>query len=474
MAGQAEFGVHDVRYYGARGDGVTDDTAAIRAALAAASTYGGTLLLPAGTYIVAPAVADGNVFSFAGATLKVIGAGAGSSVLKIKDGALPYRAVIDGSGSKVGVRVEGVAFDHNINNNPLTTEAALLTGPRFSCEIAGSDIVIRDCEVRNASSLNDFYLSGTGVKVEHCRWVNCGDDPTHLDHDSSGIYFPVNGGRVVGCEFVGSAGLPGTRTAIETHGSNLIVRDNVIRSYSKGMNIVGYAAAEETNIIIAHNAIDGAGQGMQLWSNAYGGHTTGYGLDGVLVEGNTIRLARADVWGAASGNYVCGIAVYPSGDLNVRGLKVRGNVIVGTIEDEAITSNHASCGIGWFSNADKVLEDSDISENTIIGMPLSAIRLSCGIKNCLVERNLIRNCGNTLDAECPQSYQTPIFVGATTVDGFALEGNKVMDSFAVTRIVTAAVLASSGARTNALNVTNNEAWILGDGVIYTGTGFAWV
>ncbi len=41
----------DVRSFGAKGDGATDDTASIRAAIKAASPSGGTVLLPPGTYI---------------------------------------------------------------------------------------------------------------------------------------------------------------------------------------------------------------------------------------------------------------------------------------------------------------------------------------------------------------------------------------------------------------------------------------
>jgi hypothetical protein len=465
---------HDVRRYGARGDGVTDDTRAIWAAIYAAQSTGGTVYVPAGTYIVRAAAENGNVFSFTGASLRIVGAGRAASILKVGDSSPAYRAILDGNGVKAGVLLQGIGFDHNVANNPLTTEEALSTAPRFSAEIAGSDIVIRDCGVTNASSLNDFYLNGSGILVENCRWTNCGDDPTHLSHDRSAIYLVASGARILGCEFVGTGSEPSIRTAIETHGRDILVQGNWIENHSKGMNISGIADEDSTNVVVSHNRIVGASHGIILWSNSKDAHTSGYGLDGLVVEGNTIRLVRADVWGALSGNGVAGIAVYPSADLDIRALKIRGNTIHGTIETDEIASNHASCGIGWFSNADKVLHDSDISENTIIGMPLSGIRLSCGIKNCLVERNLLRDCGNTLDDECPESYQTPIFVGATTVDGFALEGNKVMDSFAVTRIVTAAVLASSGARTNALNVTNNEAWILGDGVIYTGTGYAWL
>lgn len=43
---------YDVRHYGAKGDGTTDDTAAINAAIAAANATGGVVHMPAGTYKV--------------------------------------------------------------------------------------------------------------------------------------------------------------------------------------------------------------------------------------------------------------------------------------------------------------------------------------------------------------------------------------------------------------------------------------
>ena len=42
----------DVRAFGAQGDGVTDDTDAVRAGIDAASKSGRTLLLPQGTYLI--------------------------------------------------------------------------------------------------------------------------------------------------------------------------------------------------------------------------------------------------------------------------------------------------------------------------------------------------------------------------------------------------------------------------------------
>src|SRR5213593_1661413 len=63
----------DVRAYGAKGDGVTDDTAAIQAAVTAAA--GGVLQCPAGTYLVVGTIAvTGN--------LRILGAGKGTTIFK--------------------------------------------------------------------------------------------------------------------------------------------------------------------------------------------------------------------------------------------------------------------------------------------------------------------------------------------------------------------------------------------------------
>lgn len=54
----------NVRDFGAKGDGTTDDTAAIQAALDAASTRGiSAVLFPTGTYKVSATTADSNFFA---------------------------------------------------------------------------------------------------------------------------------------------------------------------------------------------------------------------------------------------------------------------------------------------------------------------------------------------------------------------------------------------------------------------------
>ncbi|MCZ6674487.1 MAG: glycosyl hydrolase family 28-related protein [Verrucomicrobia bacterium] len=55
-------GVFNVKNFGAKGNGSTNDTAAIRAAIAEALKNGGTVYFPAGTYAVAPDPKAGHIF----------------------------------------------------------------------------------------------------------------------------------------------------------------------------------------------------------------------------------------------------------------------------------------------------------------------------------------------------------------------------------------------------------------------------
>lgn len=71
---------YDVKMYGARGDGVADDTAAIQAAINAAGPPGGVVWFPAGTYIVsAPLVWDRSTQVTAQNAPSLVGAGSGAT-----------------------------------------------------------------------------------------------------------------------------------------------------------------------------------------------------------------------------------------------------------------------------------------------------------------------------------------------------------------------------------------------------------
>jgi hypothetical protein len=81
--------VFDVREHGARGDGQTDDTAAIQAALTAAKEAGGgTVFVPEGTYIITAGPKRLDI----GSNTTLAGVGP-TSVIKVRVSLLPLHAL---------------------------------------------------------------------------------------------------------------------------------------------------------------------------------------------------------------------------------------------------------------------------------------------------------------------------------------------------------------------------------------------
>lgn len=92
--------VFDVKNYGAKGDGITEDQAAFASAIAAiASAGGGTLYIPRGKYILTKDTTGGNVSARGTieidgvSNIKIVGEGWQNTILKLKPG--DYRPIGD-------------------------------------------------------------------------------------------------------------------------------------------------------------------------------------------------------------------------------------------------------------------------------------------------------------------------------------------------------------------------------------------
>jgi polygalacturonase len=85
MTSTATTGEANVRDFGARGDGVTDDLKAFEAALAQLGSAGGTLVVPAGTYILKP-YRMGALELLGRSNITIAGDGMDQSILRIAPG----------------------------------------------------------------------------------------------------------------------------------------------------------------------------------------------------------------------------------------------------------------------------------------------------------------------------------------------------------------------------------------------------
>jgi hypothetical protein len=293
-----------------------------------------------------------------------------------------------------------------------------------------------------------------------------------LFHDASVIYVHAAGGGgiyIADNEFVGETiGAPGARTAIETHGSHAVVTRNLVKEMMKGANITGITTTDTTDVLVSQNTIEGALVGINLWSATYRGHTTGFGLDGVTVEGNGIELAGREAYGGAGALVEGGVIVTRSSlsdaydEMDIRNLRILNNTISHPLEASFVRNAGASMGIGWLSQDDKTILDSQIEGNSIVNFPMAGIRLSCGVKNMRIRKNILIKAGSTLDSSHTVAYRTPIFVWGAPVEGLEISDNLIVDDNDTTRIVYGVYLGlESGYARGGIEMFDNAVRVAG-------------
>jgi hypothetical protein len=181
LFGTAPLNVKDSRF-GATGDGSTDDTAAVQAALDAVPAAGGSVYFPPGTYIV-------QNLRVASSTA-VTGAGIGATVLKLKNNATvitttywPYNdhryIMVNKGATTTGaseITIQGIEFDGNVANNVAVEQ----TGCVALCGVQKS--FVTDCYFRDVRAEGVILMVNTpgtiveneDVHIENCILYNCG------------------------------------------------------------------------------------------------------------------------------------------------------------------------------------------------------------------------------------------------------------------------------------------------------------
>jgi hypothetical protein len=458
----------NVVQYGAKGDGVTDDTVAIQAALNAAPSTGAVIWFPRGTYKVSISAGDTTrkiALNVLKQNITLQGDSAGASVIKLADNQGDYRAIIgdnttSGTTDLSGLAVRHLTFDQNSAGNVIT-----LVGPgdplfqgmaryviRFN---TGSKAVIENCQFLNTDNVNTIGLNGdavTDVAVRNCLFSNVGANSP--SHDHSSIYTHCDRAEISGNTFLG--GGVSARTAIETHGSSQYVHNNTIKNFQKLANITGVSVSSLI-AVVRDNIGVGLASGIVIWSQTYAGNNSGWGIEDVLISGNMIEIDM-NQW-AAVATYKTGIYLDPGSNLPTRNVSIRGNSIkYKTFNTVPTALDDKSAGIQWYRSAPLVGSDVNltIEENSIDSPPASGLYLnpqSTSTKRLSVQRNSILNTGTGDSPNFSSSFKGGILVIGAYEDT-QVSRNRIIDD-RVTHVTSSGVYAALVTSTVNCEATDN-------------------
>lgn len=166
--------VVDVKAYGAKGDGVTDDAPAIRSAIAAAAAAGGGIIYyPPGTYLLKTLTTgyDGgrDIFFEIKSNIAHVGTGYGSH-LKVDDG---LSATHDWHVFYTKNDVENIGFynlriDNNSQNNPIPSSTVRATWQIAAYACAITNLTVDSVWFENNSGRNCVYTLPNANKSGTC------------------------------------------------------------------------------------------------------------------------------------------------------------------------------------------------------------------------------------------------------------------------------------------------------------------
>jgi len=421
----ATYGV-SVKSTGAVGDGTTNDTVAIQAAIDASISAGiRRVLIPDGTYIIG---GSGDMLT-ATKGIELYGTG----TIKVRNGNGPWKSMFSTAlNDASGMHIHGITWDGNATNNqPVVGDVVGGHYPAATRRIMvrvdnGVGVTVENCTFYDHDGEWCFISASNGVaadiKVLDNQFLKIGNlvDPA-LAHDHSTIYIDAVGFEVAGNTFSAyEAGVTtgpisfGAISNIDTHGPGQNIHHNTTIGYLYAGQLSTSPYRPNIGIEWHHNVALGCGHGIHVVPYAQA-------MTNVSIHHNHTTLDflrwKDHPWGSGPGS--CGLDMY--------------STVTGACTNVSITDNtftwlnlvHAgksmlatvlSPGIRWRrEDAGHTVWDRNITiaRNTIIGAPDNGIYLRMSnVDGLEVTDNVIEDAVSTANGDF--TYSVALFVDAYT------------------------------------------------------------
>lgn len=381
----------NVETFGAVGDGITDDTAAIQAALDLARDSGGGLVqfTPGKTYAVSTflVVYDYTTIYAYGATIKAIG---NSGLLRNFLSSETF-SEYDGHSH---IQVLGGVWDGNAFNGTDGSVTAMTNVIGF---VHCADITVRDATIKNVSSSHGVEFNSTdGGRVLNCNFFgyedNTGDasrqfsEAVQIDISKSGSSSigafddtPSRNILVDGCTFSDSERCGFFGRAVGSHTlvtgkayyGIQVVNCRIDGTLQEGIRGYGWRRA-----VVANNVLNSTGY-SGIWMGTSNPSTTDVDTYDLTIIGNTVTNAQTDsairVIGYADSKVqqvtVTGNSINGGGSGNANGIQVE------YCESPVVSSNSLAFirGTGIYNNQS---DSGTLVGNTIKSTTTNAINVS--------------------------------------------------------------------------------------------------
>jgi hypothetical protein len=299
--------IANAKDYGAKGDGVTDDTAAIQRWLAAVGSSGGTGYVPPGSYILSNVITQ----TLAGVSVNLRGAGAGNT-----------RFVFTGSSNGL---VLGLTRALGVWGAARVSDISIVRGQTAPAQAnVGLSIIVdstQGVEYFGNSGVSDIFIQGSSPGTNAWSTGILLQDTTSFEIRNTYILGPnaSNAGTDSGVSIVG--------TSASTFSVQTDITDSSIQGFSAGINVTGYVQG----LFVENSAIIGDWWGIN-WQGVSA--ATSYSAASSVPAGSsTIYLSPSDAAAllASEGAIVNGSGISPQTRIANTGSSLNINTSTGAI-----------------------------------------------------------------------------------------------------------------------------------------------